>query len=268
MVERLIFLAGFIKTGRVEREKLFHGFPQHFWEEGEMRGPGTSDVILILLSYGYVLAIIAVSGHLEGVRGFSRGSTRKFLHAIIGNLVLVIPFFRWPQAPALIAAPFILVTFLASPYSPIPRLRVMLGSLADLTEEGHHMGLIFYSISFTLLVVLFPTRPDVVAAGILPMAYGDSSAALVGRRMGRWGTLNGKTVEGSVAMFTVTLASLVLCLAFFASFMSFTMAQRVAPSVLTALVCTVVEAVSPRGSDNIAVPLLGALTFYAASGGF
>ena len=128
------------------------------------------------------------------------------------------------------------------------------------------MGLILYSISFTLLVVLFPTRPDIVAAGILPMAYGDSSAALVGRRMGRRGTLNGKTVEGSVAMFAVTLTSLMICLAFFSSFMSFTLAQRVAPSMITALVCTVVEALSPRGSDNIAVPLLGALTFYAASG--
>ena len=189
-----------------------------------MRGPRTGDVLLIILSYGYVLALIAV--------------------------------------------PFILVTLLASPYSPTPRFREMLGSLADLTEEGHHMGLILYSISFTLLVVLFPTRPDVVAAGILPMSYGDSSAALVGRRMGRRGTLNGKTVEGSVAMFTVSLASLLLCLAFFSSFTSFTLTQRMAPSLVTALICTVVEALSPRGLDNIAVPLLGALTFYAFSGGF
>ncbi|MBL7079919.1 hypothetical protein ISS39_06310 [Candidatus Bathyarchaeota archaeon] len=232
-----------------------------------MRGPGTGDIILILLSYGYVLALIAVSGRLEGVLRLSRGSSRKFLHAMIGNLVLVIPFFRWPPAPALIAAPFILVTVLASPYSPIPRFRTLLGGLADLTEEGHHMGLILYSLSFTLLVVLFPTRPDVVAAGILPMAYGDSSAALVGRRMGKRETLNGKTVEGSAAMFAVSLASMLLGLAFISSSQSFTLAQRVIPSLAAALVCTMVEALSPRGSDNIAVPILGALTFFLASGG-
>lgn len=232
-----------------------------------MLGPGTGDVILILVSYGYILALIVVSGRLEGVSGLSKGSSRKFLHAMIGNLVLVIPFFRWHLAPALIAAPFILVTFLASPYTPIPRLRGRLGRLAELTEEGHHMGLILYSISFTLLVVLFPTRPDVVAAGVLPMAYGDSSAALVGRRMGRRGTLNGKTVEGSVAMFAVTFSSLVLFLAFYSSFQAFTLAQRVAPSVAVALICAVVEALSPRGLDNITVPVLGALTFYLASGG-
>ena len=228
---------------------------------------GKGDIILILVSYGYIIALIVISGRLERVSGLSRGSSRKFLHAMIGNLVLVIPFFRVSSAPVLIAAPFIMGTFLASPHTPIPRIRSMLGSLADLTEEGHHMGLILYSISFTLLVVLFPTQPDVVAAGILPMAYGDSSAALVGRRMGKRETLNGKTVEGSVAMFAMSLTSLVLCLAFFSSFLSFTLAQIVAPSVAVALVCTAVEALSPRGLDNIAVPLLGALTFYLASGG-
>ena len=79
--------------------------------------------------------------------------------------------------------------------------------------------------------------------------------------------MNGKTVEGSVAMFAMTLASLVLCLAFFSSFQSFTLAQRVIPSLAVALICTVVETLSPQGLDNITVPVLGALTFYLASGG-
>ena len=229
-----------------------------------MLGPG--DVILILLSYGYVLALIGAAGRLEGVLGLSRGSSRKFLHAMIGNLVLVIPFFQWQMAPVLIAAPFILVTLLASPYTPIPRIRTMLGSLADLTKEGHHTGLILYSFSFTLLAVFFPTRSDVIAAGVLPMAYGDSSAALVGRRMGKRETLNGKTLEGSLAMFAVSLISMLLGFVFISSFQSFTLAQRLAPAVVTAFVCTVVEALSPRGLDNIAVPLLGALTFFLAQG--
>ncbi len=233
-----------------------------------MLGLGRGEMFLVLISYGYVLALIVVSGRLEGVLGLSRSSSRKFLHAMIGNLVLVIPFFRGSPAPVLIAAPFILVTFIASPYSPTPRLRTLLGSLADLTEEGHHMGLILYSLSFTLLVVIFPSRPDVVAAGILPMAYGDSSAALVGRRFGKRRTLNGKTVEGSAAMFTVSLVSLILGLAFVSSINSFDLIRSLVPAVAAAIVCTLVEALSPRGLDNLAVPILGALTFYLVSGGF
>jgi phytol kinase len=237
------------------------------WGEKGVLGLGRGDMFLVLVSYGYVLALILVSGRLDGVLGLSRGSSRKFLHAMIGNLVLVIPFFNEPRGPVLIAAPFILVTFLASPYSPIPGLRALLGGLADLTEEGHHVGLILYSISFTLLVVLFPSRPEVVAAGILPMAYGDSSAALVGLRFGRRRTLNGKTVEGSAAMFTVSLVSLILGLAFISSFHSFDLIQSLAPAVAAAIVCTLAEALSPRGLDNLAVPVLGALTFFLASGG-
>ena len=232
-----------------------------------MMGIGWGDINLILVSYGYILALILISGRLEGVLGLSRGASRKFLHVMIGNLVLVIPFFRWPPASVIIAAPFILVTVLASPYSPIPRLRALLGGLADLTEEGHHTGLILYSVSFTLLVVLFPTQPDVVAAGILPMAYGDSSAALVGRRIGKRETLNGKTVEGSAAMFTVSLISLILGLAFISSFHPLDLTQSLVSSVTVAIVCTLVEALSPRGLDNLAVPVLGALTFYLVSGG-
>ncbi|MCW3989529.1 MAG: phosphatidate cytidylyltransferase [Candidatus Bathyarchaeota archaeon] len=237
------------------------------WSVARMMGIGWGDINLILVSYGYILALILISGRLEGVLGLSRGSARKFLHVMIGNLVLVVPFFRWPPASVIIAAPFILVTVLASPYSPIPRLRALLGGLVDLTEEGHHLGLILYSFSFTLLVVLFPMRPDVVVAGILPMAYGDSSAALVGRRLGKRETLNGKTVEGSAAMFTVSLISLILGLAFISTVHSFDLTQSLVPAVTVAIVCTLVEALSPRGLDNLAVPVLGALTFYLASGG-
>ena len=129
------------------------------------------------------------------------------------------------------------------------------------------MGLILYSLSFTLLMLLFPSRPDVVAAaGILPMAYGDSSAALVGQRMGKRETLNGKTIEGSAAMFVVSLVSIILGLAFISLFQSLTLTQRSVPSVVAALFCTVAEALSPRGSDNITVPLLGALTFSLVQG--
>ena len=53
---------------------------------------------------------------------------------MIENLVLVIPFFGGSPAPVLIAAPFILVTFLASPYTPIPGIRAMLGARANYTD--------------------------------------------------------------------------------------------------------------------------------------
>ncbi len=69
-------------------------------------------------------------------------------------------------------------------------------------------------------------------------------------------------------MFTVSLISLILGLAFISSFHSFDLIQSLVPAVAVAIVCTLVEALSPRGLDNLAVPVLGALTFYLVSGGF
>ena len=236
-------------------------------DEAEMQGPGTMDILLMLLCYGYVLAMILVSDRLEGLLGISRKSSRNFLHAMIGNLPLVIPFFEWPLAPAIVAAPFILVTLIASPYSPSPALRDRLRGLSDLTEEGHSLGLILYAISYTLLAALFPAEPHIVAAGVLPMAYGDSAAAIAGRRYGRRELVNGKTLEGTLAMFAASLVALTLSLAYFSALYPFTLAQMLSPALATAAVVAVAEVLSPKGLDNVAVPLLGALTFLVASGG-
>ena len=232
-----------------------------------MQGPGTRDILLMLLCYGYVLAMILVSDRLEGFLSVSRRSSRKFLHAMIGNLPLVIPFFGWPLAPALVASPFILITFIASPHSPSPALRDKLRGLSDLTEEGHSLGLILYSASYTFLAALFPARPHIIAAGVLPMAYGDSAAALVGNRYGNRTLVNGKTLEGTLAMFAASLVTLMLSLAFFSSFLPFTLSEMILPALAAAVVVAVAELLAPRGLDNIAVPLLGAFTFLVASGG-
>ncbi len=68
-------------------------------------------------------------------------------------------------------------------------------------------------------------------------------------------------------MFTVSLVSLILGLAFISSVHSIDLIKSLAPAVTAAIVCTLVEALSPRGLDNLAVPILGALTFGLVSGG-
>jgi len=78
---------------------------------------------------------------------------------MIGNLPFVIPFFTMRAAPFLVAAPFIIVTFVASPYSPFATLRGRLSGLSDLTEEGHHLGLILYAISYTSWRPSSPPNP-------------------------------------------------------------------------------------------------------------
>ncbi len=227
------------------------------------------DILLMLSCYGYIGALIFLSGRLEGALGVSQRAGRKFLHAMIGNLPFVIPFFTAPIYPFLVASPFILVTFLVTPYSPVKGLGDRLPVLANMTEEGHHLGLVLYAISYSVLALLFGMRPYVIAAGILPMAYGDSFAALVGTRFGRhrYRVFEEKSLEGSAAMFGGSILSLWLSLVYFSALYGFSLQSQVIPALAVAAVVTVAEAASPKGLDNFSVPLTGSLTYILVRGG-
>lgn len=190
---------------------------------------------------------------------FSKWINRKFLHAMIGNLPFIMPFFTASIYPFLVAFPFILVTFLATPYSPVK----LPGRLGALTEEGHSMGLVMYALSYSTLAWFFGSKPYIVAAGILPMAYGDSTAAILGTKFGahRYKITESKSIEGSAGMFLGSFLSILVALLYFSHFYVFSFPNPIYPAIVIAVLTTIIEAAMPRGLDNIAVPLIGAGTF-------
>jgi len=227
------------------------------------------NILLMLLCYVYILILILVSSKMDRLLNISRKSSRKFLHIMIGNLPFVIPFFTVNMFPTLIAASFILVTFLASPYSPFDSIGRRLKGLADITEEGHQLGLVFYAISYTFLALFFTPKPYVIAAGILPMAYGDAAASMVGEKYGRrkYKLVAEKSLEGSAAMFLVTFASFSASLAFFSVLYPLSPIDKILPALAVATVATLVEGFSPMGFDNLTVPAFSVLTFLMYGGG-
>jgi len=229
----------------------------------------TENALLMVGCYLYVFAVILLSGKLDKFLGISSKTSRKFLHIMIGNLPFIIPFFTLAIFPTLVAAPFILVTFLATPYSPFKSVNRKLKGLSEITGEGHQWGLVFYAISYTCLAFLFAQKSYVIAAGILPMAYGDAAASIVGEKFGRhkYTLVARKSFEGSLAMFLVTLASLTAGLAFFSIVYGFSFLPKI-PALLSAtVVATLVEGFSPMGFDNLTVPAFSVLTFLLYSGG-
>jgi len=227
------------------------------------------NLVLMFLCYVYVAMVILVSGRLGKVAHVSRKTRRKFLHIMIGNLPFVIPFFTVGFLPGLVAAPFILLTFLASPYSPFKSTAARMRGLSDITEEGHRLGLVFYAVSYTCLAFLFPSKAYVIAAGILPMAYGDAAASIVGEKFGkrRYKLVALKSLEGSAAMFMVSVASLAVGLVFFSFFYPFLLVEKLVAALAAAVVATVVEGFSPMGFDNITVPVFSVLVFLLIGGG-
>ncbi|OYT60285.1 phosphatidate cytidylyltransferase, partial [Euryarchaeota archaeon ex4484_178] len=110
-----------------------------------------SDVLGVILVYAYVAILLLIS---EKILKKYPLLSRKFLHIMVGNIIFLLPIFetRWAMA-FIAAAPFILITFLLSPYSPLK-----IPSTASMA--GHGLGLVYYSISWTLLAFLFFQRPE------------------------------------------------------------------------------------------------------------
>ncbi|MEM2100519.1 MAG: phosphatidate cytidylyltransferase [Thermoproteota archaeon] len=226
------------------------------------------------LCYTYILAIIFVSGRMIKLK-ISRRLSRKFLHAMIGNLSFIIPFFTYNKFPLnfpfFVAAPFIILTFLVSPYSPYKGVAGRFRELVDITGEGHHLGLFLYAISYTLLALFFASKPHVMAVGVLPMAYGDAAASAVGEKWGRrrYKILSSKSLEGSAAMLLVTFTSLMISTAYYSMFNSILpIIDQSLVYLIVAIVASVVEGFSPSGFDNLTVPLSTVLVYLRLTGGF
>jgi len=197
------------------------------------------DILGLILVYTYVILLLVIS---EKVLKKHPNFSRKFLHIMVGNVLFILPLFqsRWVMA-LLAAAPFILLTFLISPYSPLKIKDRISGS-------GHGLGLVYYAISWTVLALIFFDQPWIIAVGIAAMSYGDGMASLVGMKYGKIKyNISGdnKSLEGSLTMFLVLSCTIGIVLTYYA--------VPIQPLAIVgvALVATIFEGITPKGLDNL-----------------
>jgi phytol kinase len=214
-----------------------------------------SDVVGVVAVYAYVAVLILFTEKVFSKR--YPVQSRKFLHVMTGNIAFILPLFQTREIMAFIAAgPFILFTFLMSPYSPIKSMR------GKTSEAGHGLGLVYYALTWTVLAYVFFDHREIIAMGILAMSYGDGLASLIGIKYGERKYCvfrDTKSYIGSIAMFLCTFLLLVIALVFYS--------VPVTTRVLVYLLCiagvaTVVEGVTPLGLDNLSVPFVVAVMYW------
>jgi uncharacterized protein (TIGR00297 family) len=190
-------------------------------------------------------------------------SARQWVHIGSGVFALLLRFLTWWQAAALAAFALVFNLFILpriggrNLYRPVDHAR------------GFPLGIVLYPLAVLLLILIFETRLDIVAAAWGVLAFGDGFATLAGRRIGGlqipWN--REKTVAGTMA-FAVCGGIGAVALALW------TRPSMVTPPSLTflivaplvaAVVAALVETLPVRLDDNISVPMTAAAVLWYAS---
>lgn len=213
-----------------------------------------SDLIGVLLVYIYVAILIIAT---EKLSNKYPNVSRKVLHIMVGNIAFILPIFQTREVMAFIAAgPFILFTFLMSPHTPIKSIR------GKTSAAGHGMGLVYYSITWTILAYLFFDNMVVIAIGILAMSYGDGFASVIGVKFGKkkYNVFSDqKSYAGSIAMFIFTFIPIIIAILYYQIPITIFLLASLA---LICLIATIIEGITPRGIDNLTVPFFVVLMYW------
>ena len=190
-------------------------------------------------------------------------TARKLVHIAFGAAALLLRYLQWWQAVLLAAAA---VGF------NIRILRSLTGHRLHRPHEldrAYPAGLVLYPTSILLLLLMLPSRFDIVAAAWGTLAAGDGAATLVGRRFGgrTWPWNRQKSLAGSAAF--------VVCGSAAAVFLAWWCRPNVIPPpywwfslaapIVAVLVAAAVETVPVRLDDNVSVPITAAAVLWAFS---
>jgi len=115
------------------------------------------------------------------------------------------------------------------------------------------MGPVTLGLGALLALLLYPSNAAAIA--IYALAFGDGLASLVGKFFGKWrpAFLSGKSVEGSLACFTVVLIS------------AYAVCGSIHIAFVAAVMATLIEALPLEDYDNIAIPVTVGLAVQFAS---
>ena len=188
---------------------------------------------------------------------------RQLLHIAMGGFALLLRYLHWYQAVILAGAAVGFNMWI---------LRAMTrGRLHRPSEHPASVapGIVFYPTSILLLLLLLPSRPDIVAAAWGIMAAGDGAATLIGRRV------SGPRIPWNPAKSVAGTAAFVIAGGAAGVFLAWWCGPAVIPPpygwfafagpLAGAFVAAAIETIPIKLDDNLSVPLSAALVMWPVS---
>ncbi|MTI95842.1 MAG: phosphatidate cytidylyltransferase [Firmicutes bacterium] len=215
----------------------------------------------MFMSYFLIFAIIGISELLVRLFHLPKEESRKFVHIGVSHWWLIAMFFFTEWQWAIIPPITFIFLNLVSWYTGI------FDSMERKTRDINNLGTVYFPIALLILVLLTwfdspvfeGVHPYIGALGIMAMGYGDGFAGLIGTNFGKTKyTLFGatKSVEGSIAMLVASFIPLFVILLLGPGL---GLVWALGGALLLAVAATAIEALTPKGLDNLTVPLGTAL---------
>jgi dolichol kinase len=231
------------------------------------------DIVAFIISFILILMLVQINAAIEKSGKLSTVVTRKVIHTFAAPIWAVSwllfsggVFSRWLAmvVPLLFVIQFIAIGTGKMQNEDFVRSMSRSGDPRELLG-----GTLYYAFMMVVVGILwFYVPPDGNLANATPLALivfgclagGDGFADVIGRKYGgdRKFGIGGaeKTLAGVIGMFIGSfLFSFVLVFLFSIEVAGFSVVDLILPIVVVSLVATIVEAITPKGLDNLTISI-------------
>lgn len=198
----------------------------------------------IIISYIFIGVVIILARLFKKM---GEEASRKFIHISLANWwFIAMYFFDNAIYASLVPLSFVIINY-------ISYKKNLISVMERQSQDG--LGTVYYALSLLIIAIItfgIVKRPEIGLCSILIMGYGDGLAAVIGKRIKSWEYKIGntkKTLVGSLTMFVVTF----IIIAIFSNIV--TVNLWLLKTIITAIILTIIEAISIKGTDNLTIPI-------------
>jgi phytol kinase len=213
-------------------------------------------MLLVLAILGGLMAGLR---YLQSRQAIHPELSRKMVHIGMGVTTLFFPLLFPSPVPVLILSAVSVVLMVA--VKRVSFLKSRIGSVLNAVERAS-LGDVCFPVAVAILFYLSKNDRMLYWIPIMILTFGDAIAALIGVRYGikRYAGVDGyKSIEGSIALFTVSFLSVHIPLLLFTGTGR---AESLLIGLIIGALVTIIEAVAWSGLDNLFLPLGAYLMLY------
>lgn len=208
--------------------------------------------------FGLIVSFVFIGLVIVSAKIFEKAgkeASRKYIHIVLSNWwIIAMVFFNSPVWASIGPIIFVFINYFSYKFNIIK-------TMEREENEKDGLGTVYYALTLLILAItMFGPLvsykniwgPIIGLAGIAVMGYADALAAIIGKSVKSPSykiTTTVKTLAGSAAMFCTTFIIISGFLAYLGIVNWFFKA------IAIAIIDTILEAISIKGTDNLTVPL-------------